>query len=371
LTFFCAPIGRLAKAADDAGPKDRRSAIEVEADKLAPDIAAAVRRALAEQLDDVDMAALESAVNAGDEAEVMAVVGAISGPRAAVVADLLEGAMVAGAALEAASPVLNRAEFTFDPGNPAATAWVNRYAYDLIREIDAGTREAVRAALAEGMKAGKGASATAVSVREAVGLTERQSKAVANYRRELETMHLKRSAQGWKLGGEIDRRNGRQIFRPGEDGRPKDGIDQRRLRDFRYDGATQRALESRKPLKPEQIERMVAAYQRKYLKFRAETIARTESIRALAAGANEAWRQAIASGQINGNLVRKIWRVSPDERLCKICKDIPAMNPRRGVRIDAPFKTTLGPMFLPPAHPNCRCSPVYRLWEPQQLANGA
>jgi hypothetical protein len=42
-------------------------------------------------------------------------------------------------------------------------------------------------------------------------------------------------AGGYNLGAKIDRVNGAQVFKPGVDGTPKDGITERRLRDFRYD----------------------------------------------------------------------------------------------------------------------------------------
>jgi hypothetical protein len=96
---------------------------------------------------------------------------------------------------------------------------------------------------------------------------------------------------------------------------------------------------------------MVDAYARKYRKYRAETIARTESMRALNMGTQEAWRQAVQDGKIVEDLIRRFWKVAHDERTCPVCKPIPEMNPN-GVKLAQPFATPRGPIFLG------RCTPT-------------
>ena len=132
----------------------------------------------------------------------------------------------------------------------------------------------------------------------------------------------------------------------------------------------QRAMQTGKPLTPEQIDKMVAAYARKYKAFRARTIARTEAIRANNMGIQDAWRQAIESGKVSESLVRRQWIVARDERLCEICAPIPRLNPKVGVKQGQPFATPKGPMSMPPAHPNCRCTMVIRMWEASDLQEG-
>ncbi|NDC59946.1 MAG: hypothetical protein EBZ50_14210, partial [Alphaproteobacteria bacterium] len=272
----------------------------------------------------------------------------------------------AGAAT-ARAPALTEAQFVFQRLNPGLVSWLQNYSLNLIREIDKGTVESVRGALLDGMRAGANPIETARSIRESVGLTERQSNAVRAYRRQLEQIHTGKGVKAMGLGLEIDRVNGRQVFKPDEDGAPKDGIRSRRLRDFRYDPTLQRAVATGKALTKAQIDKMVDAYRRKYLRHRSEVIARTESIRANNAGAAEAWRQAVASGQVDGALVRKRWIVGADERACRVCLEIPRMNPKQGIPIDALFATPIGPLAAPVAHPNCRCSLSYRIFEPSQL----
>lgn len=343
-------------------PVAKRSRAEIIGDidalarTLEPALRIAVLAHVAIQENRATLAAILKALQAGDNALVLdLILGADSAPARQAVEDAARAALWAGAA-SAASQInlrLRGTTFAFDKLNPQLVQWVKSYAHNLIREIDKQTRESVRAALLDGMHKGQNPVATARDVRQAIGLTTKQAKAVANFRAQLETFHLRTSAKGWNLGGKIDRVNGRQVFRPDADGTPLDGIDERRLRDFRFDGTLRRAMETGKPLTPAQIDKMVEAYRRKFLRFRAETIARTEALRATNQGVQEAWRQAILDGKADAGLVRRQWVVAKDERLCPTCSPVPGMNPERGVLMDEPFKTPDGPVMLPPVHPNC------------------
>ena len=260
------------------------------------------------------------------------------------------------------------AQFVFDQLNPRLIEWLQSYSLNLIREINDKTKEGIRTFLIDGMTAGLNPKAVGSRLKGIIGLTDRQAKAVANYRKELETFHLRQSAAGYGLGTKIDRVNGTQVFKPSDDGTPKDGIDLRRLRDFRYDGRLKGAMATGKPLTPAQIDKMVAAYQRKYLAYRSRTIARTEAIRTTNMGVQDAWQQAIEEGKVSEALVRRQWIVAEDERLCSVCAQIPGMNPAKGVTMGQSFNTPIGPLLLSPAHPNCRCTVFIRLYEPKQLA---
>jgi hypothetical protein len=206
-------------------------------------------------------------------------------------------------------------------------------------------------------------------LKQIVGLTEKQAQAVANFRAELETFHERKTGGGYGLGKKIDRVNGAQVFKPDASGKPKDGILERRLRDFRFDGQLKRAAAQGKPLTEAQIDKMVTAYANKFRKFRANTIARTESMRALSMGTQEAWRQAAMEGKVDETLIRRFWKVAHDERTCEVCAPVPGMNPD-GVGLAVPFATPKGPVMLPPLHPNCRCHPFIRQLEPQELGRG-
>jgi len=354
--------------------KARRSEGDAEAlaSKLEPELAKAILDAFVKQQGKADVDAIITALEAGDVGKVLelldlpASIAAFEG----VTSSLHTGANAAGA-MAAAQVALQvkGVSFAFNSLNPRLITWLQTYSLRLIRQISDGTREGIRQYLTQGMKDGKNPKAVARQIKGIIGLTDKQAQAVYNYRKELETFHLKRSAGSWGLGNKIDQVNGTQVLRPGEDGSPLDGIGQRRLRDFRYDGQLKRALESGKPLKPEQeqIDKMVAAYQRKYLAYRSRTIARTEAIRTTNMGIQDAWQQALDKGVVKEDLTRKKWIVSADERLCQVCGPIPGLNPPKGIKHQQSFITPDGPQMLPPMHPNCRCTVFYRVYEPKQL----
>lgn len=366
-------LGRLVSPRALTFAKARRpdllDELEALAGKMQKPIAEAMLDAFAAQEGALDEAALIKALESGDAGRVLALLGLpeVSIPR---LQQSLENTVWASGAATAVAinTQLSGVTFAFDRLNPKLIQWLQTYRLDLIKQIDANTREAVRQVLTDGMVAGKNPRDVARGVRQVVGLTDRQAKAVLNFRKELETFHLKRGAKGWNLGGAIDRApGGAQVYRPDEDGLPMDGILERRLRDLRYDGTLKRAMATGKPLTPAQIDKMVDAYRRKYLKHRAETIARTEALRTTNVGVQDAWRQAIEKGKVSEELVRRRWIVARDERLCEICAPIPALNPKTGVKFAQPFATPKGPQMLPPSHPGCRCTTWIRLFEPSQL----
>lgn len=346
------PIEKAATKAD----------VEALAAVLEKPVASAIIEALDKASDDIDLDQLAQWLASGNLNAVLQALNIPGGP----ISDSLQEAAYEGGKMVADQLKPTGIEWHFNRLNPVLIDWLQNYTLSLIREITTTTKEAVRAQLIEGMRAGINPRSQARTIKDTIGLTTRQANAVLNFRKELEGFHVKRNAGGYNLGAKIDRVNGAQVFKPDASGDPKDGIVERRLRDFRYDGQLQRAVTSGKPLKPEQIDKMVAAYARKYRKFRAETIARTESMRALNMGTQEGWRQAVQAGKVDELLVRRFWKVASDERTCEICEPIPDLN-AKGVMLAGPFATPEGPTFLPPMHPNCRCHIFIRMLEPEQL----
>ena len=351
--------------------KDRDTGrIEALAGTLEATLAKAILEAFQAQKDSLSISALIAALESGDVGKVLRLLdlpAALAGFDK--VPPVVQGGVYAAGTATAATilPRITSTTFVFNQLNPRLLTWLQTYNLGLIKQINDTTKEGVRQYLLAGMAEGRNPKDVARQVKGIVGLTERQAQAVKNYRKQLETFHLRRSADTWGLGRQIDRVNGTQVLRPDADGTPLDGIDQRRLRDFRYDGQLKRAMSTGKPLTAAQIDKMVGAYERKYLAYRARTIARTETIRTLNVGVQDAWQQAIDKGTVSEDLVRKRWLVARDERLCAVCGPIPKMNPPRGVKHAEAFKTPNGPTMLPPIHPNCRCSVNYRVYEPSQL----
>lgn len=264
------------------------------------------------------------------------------------------------------------AVFQFDALNPKVTQFLDKYELDLIVEIDDKTREGIRHIVNQGLKNGANPRDTARDVRQIVGLTERQAAAVGAYRKQLQTFHEKKSASRMNLGGKVSRAaGGAQTFAVDGSGKPLDGIFDRRLRDFRYDKQLQAAMDSGKPLTPQQIDKMVEAYARKYRRYRSEMIARTESLRATNAGILASWQQAAQAGLVDEEAMRKTWLTAKDERTCPICLPMPALNRGAegyGIHLNVQFNTGHGyGVQMPPLHPACRCT-IFIRYVPAALA---
>lgn len=84
---------------------------------------------------------------------------------------------------------------------------------------------------------------------------------------------------------------------------------------------------------------------------RAETIARTETMKASNDGQQLLWEEAAEKGLLTG-LEKKEWIVTPDDRLCPVCE------PMDGVQVELGgfFSVDGEQLEGPPAHPNCRCT---------------
>lgn len=235
---------------------------------------------------------------------------------------------VAGATLaEVPGAIITRFELL----NPGVLHWLSEYELNLIKQINQDTREGIRTFLLDGLKNGVNPRETARSLKEVIGLTSQQAQAVANYRKGLE------GDEQW-MRSTIERG----------------------LRDRRYDKTIQRFLRGEVELMPEQVDKMVARYEARFLQHRAENIAITESLRALHAARRLAWDQAARDGSVNRDEVRRYWHVAHDERTCPICLEIPSMNPD-GRGLDEPFQTPNGSLMDAPAHMRCRCVTFIKL----------
>lgn len=223
---------------------------------------------------------------------------------------------VAGAGISALhqAPALGGLEVLFNVMNPATVSWIQQYQMTLIREMSNQTRQVINQTITDGLIAGKGPRDVARTVRQNIGLTLRQQQAVQNYENAL------RSGSA-------------------------DALD-RKLRDKRFDRTVQRAIDTGVPLTPAQIRRMTDRYRERYLKYRSETIARTEGLRATHAGDHLYWQQAVEAGKVDERLVRRFWKYSRDERTRAEHRMIPSMNPK-GVDLNEKFRTPLGPLMYP------------------------
>lgn len=480
------------------------------ADKHEGEIAAAVYRILSGLPDTKWAAELRTAIKASDWPAINRLLTKPPYPPEAyrALAEAVLRALASGTALEAdqlppltAEPLAPVVEVTIPGGaapgeaapgasvpmppelaSPWARRWAQEYAFNLVRGLladpDAPTRKTLGVVISEGIARGHSPRRVADAVDAVMGLTATQAGYVQNYRRRLEqylaatgpqldakgkpltdsrgwvkpasTAVSRETFAGWDLGGKPSTApGGAQINRVNRAGVLQDDMQERRLRDFRQDGALiesqrrndeLRELNAKRPqflereltaelqsgltpqvararalklfaeeeqklarrrakaLSPADVDRMVLAYSRRWLKHRAVTIARTESIRALNAGRLASWQDAIHRGAVDGTLVFKRIVVAAQERLCPYCRGMarhynamnngwgiplnqpfsarmivdrqPYIRPRAAERMDAPKQDLPGDatiMMHPGFHPNCRCTLAVRLVTPRML----
>lgn len=170
----------------------------------------------------------------------------------------------------------------FDQVNFRAVREMQEASLSLVQGFTSTQRSATRAALVQGIRMGLNPREQARLFRQSIGLTSKQVRAVANFRRLLEIG----SAEALT----------------------------RALRDRRFDSALRGAVFGDKPLTAEQIDRMVDRYYQRSLVRRSESIARTQSLAAVHRGGDSAFAQAIEAGLIGDDL-SQTWHTAGDGRV--------------------------------------------------------
>ena len=216
----------------------------------------------------------------------------------------------------------------FDRTNPEAVKWARTRAAQLVTEVTAETQKAIRHIIARAFREGIAPRESARLIRDVVGLRTDQTDSVLALRTRLLAAERKAA------------RTGRPVRVP-------------------VPGGASSTVPPR-GLGADRISAILKRQAQRQLRQRALLIARTETIAASNAGQQELWRQAVSSGLLRGNELQ-MWTVSFDERLCPVCRPLNGVTVPMGV----PFQTSLGPVYAPPAHPNCRCAVVLSVPSPR------
>lgn len=213
---------------------------------------------------------------------------------------LVAGPMIDGYVKAALPTVLRSAEATWraltkrdnlpDPAEEMALGAVHQTGAGLVEGITDRTQTQIQEAVARGIQTGSGIPRIARAIRQGVGLTPRDAAAVERYEERLI-----------------------------KEGRPA-----------------------------AQVKRMTTAYRKRKLKERAETIARTEVVRARNIGQDLAWELAVAEGELEPTEKREWIAKDP----CPICKALDGTTAKLG----QPFRADGHVVMRPPAHPRCKCS---------------
>lgn len=251
----------------------------------------------------------------------------------------IEQAVIAGTrATSDTQGVVNGAQDDFEIRvglNPRLEQFAVTMTSTRIREIDQTTRDTIRQVIQSGTTAGDDPFAIARRIRGSIGLTQRQEAAVNNYERMLRALDPT--------------------------------VLDRKLRDRRSDPTVARAINNDKALTDAQVRSLVDRYRDRYIKYRANVIARTESIRAVQGAQWELFQDMINKGQIDARQVRRTWIHTGDAHVRNAHLQIPLMNPK-GVGQNETFSSPLGPILYP-GDPSalaantiqCRCAVFARI----------
>jgi uncharacterized protein with gpF-like domain len=221
----------------------------------------------------------------------------------------------------------------FDITNWRAVEVARENQLRLVREFSDEQRAVTRDIIRQGVQDGENPRVTARKIRESIGLTRKQQQSVENFRRMLET-------------------------------RDRTALT-RALRDRRFDPTIERAIRSGRPLTEAQIDNMVDRYRERMLKMRAETIARTEALRAVNQATHQMFNQAVEMGLLQQNNIIQEWNTAKDERVRGTHQAMHGQIRPFGV----PFTTGSGASLMYPGDPagparetiNCRCAVGTRL----------
>ena len=183
--------------------------------------------------------------------------------------------------------------------------------------------DAIRSAIIDGMNRRLPPVSIARQFRDSIGMTARMQGTVQNYRRLLE-----------EGSNEALRRT---------------------LRDHRFDPTIRTANRLKEPLSKQSIDLMVRRYGERLIKSRAETIAQTETLRAVNLGNHEAYEQAISDGVLDRDQLVRTWVTRDDEDV----RDSHAALNGEQRAVDEDFKPGLRFPGDPRAEAketiNCRC----------------
>lgn len=236
-----------------------------------------------------------------------------------------------------------RIAISFDPAHPRAAAQMQRQALDLISQIGNEQRTSIRNALAEALNDGAGPRQAARAYRSAIGLTDSQREAVKRYRELLERGSVVALERG--------------------------------LADRRYSPRSDTLAARRdyvESLTPADIDRMTEAYEKRYIKYRSEVIARTETTQTINAANEEAFAQTMEQAGIADDYIERTWQYTHDSRT----RDSHSNMRTRVVRgMNTRFVTGLGNSALRPGDPalpaadkiQCRCTVTHRILRAEEV----
>lgn len=261
-------------------------------EKYGPRVARAFRDAMREVVDQVTLARVVDALDAGDIESALDALNldeAALSPLRQVLSEAFSESGQALVALTSFSPPRQtRAVVRWNVGNPRAVQALNEWLGEKITQLTEDSRAAVRNALSAGFAQGQGPRQIALDVVGRVG---------ANGRRTGGVIGLSQQQERWVS-------NMRQYLREGDINR----VLRMSRRDRRFDRTLRRLLANGETPTEAQIQRWTGRYADRLLKLRGDTISRTETASAVEQGRFEGFRQGVESQGYPLQYAIKEWR---------------------------------------------------------------
>jgi hypothetical protein len=309
-----------------ASPREQLDAL---IDLFVPDLRSAFLAAIQDIVDTVLLNQLIEAIQTGDVEGAFRAIGysdAAMRPLTAAIERAFEtgGVMTGRTFPQHLNTYSGRAVFRFDVRNSRAEAWLRDHSSTLITRIGDETRTIVRNTMTVGMQDGRNPRNTALDivgridkatgrrVGGVIGLTEQQEYWVRSTRTKLVQLD--------KAYFDLE------------------------LRDKRFDRTVAAAIRDGKPLPVDVVDKLVNRYKDNALKYRGDTIARTEALQSLNRAEWEATKQAVDLGATKTDNVRREWDSAGDSRVRWSHRK---MNGQR-VGVDEPFVSPSGAKMMHP-----------------------
>lgn len=305
-------------------------------DKLAPDVAASFRAAIA---DITDRTILQQVIDAIERNDVEGAFRALGFSPASFngFAGSLQSAFEAGAmGMLATFPKYVagadgiKAAIRFNVRDPRAEQWLRDEAGSLITNIEQDVRNGVRNTMQAGMAEGRNPRKVALDIVGRINPT--------TGKREGGVVGLGEREETWS-------RNARQRLLTLDE-----GYFELALRDQRFDSTVRAAIDAGKPLPVDTVDKLVDRYRVNALRHRGETIGRTEALAALNRSEWLATKQAVEQGHLRADAVTRVWDSAADRRVRPTHKaldgqsvgiDEPFVSPLTGARMMHPGDTSL------------------------------
>lgn len=239
-----------------------------------------------------------------------------------------------------------RLAFHFDVRNRRAEDWLREKSSELVTLIESETRYNIRNQLEIGLSEGRNPRNIALDI---VGRID--------------------PATGKRSGGIIGLTTNQQFW--SESARAKllsldKSYFEMELRDKRFDRTVAAAIRDGKPLSIDTVDKLIARYRDNALKYRGDSIARTESVQSLNRSEWEATKQAVEMGAVKESAVQREWDDTGDKRTRwthrklngqRVGIDEPFVSPS-GARMMFPGDSSLGASGSETIHCRCRVRSV-------------